>query len=223
MTLRIRLRASALVLLGTGVTLVLVTVLGSLLRRPGVGFSELLVTGSAWAVLCCTTWLLLVSASVAAEAFSAGRLRPARYTACPDTWRLRLLAVCGVALLAGVGPAAAAGPGGSGDHGSPGVDGLPLPDRPVGALRHRVPAQPTGHRSPERPRLWRSSRLIVVAPGDSLWRIASRLLPPDADDGAVARATTALYQANRAAIGADPDLILPGLRLRIPHWSRSNR
>jgi nucleoid-associated protein YgaU len=62
----------------------------------------------------------------------------------------------------------------------------------------------------------------VVAPGDSLWAIACRLLeehgpPPTAAqiDG-LWRAT---YAANRRVIGDDPDLIFPGTALILPEDS----
>jgi len=58
-----------------------------------------------------------------------------------------------------------------------------------------------------------------VERGDSLWRIArgaliQRGLP--ADGRAVARLWPAIYEANRAVIGADPDLIHPGQQFVIP-------
>lgn len=59
-------------------------------------------------------------------------------------------------------------------------------------------------------------RHVVVHRGDSLWTIAARHLGPDATDVDVARAWPRWYQANRAAIGADPDLILPGTVLVAP-------
>jgi len=59
-------------------------------------------------------------------------------------------------------------------------------------------------------------RWLTVHPGDSLWAIARRLLPAGADDHEVALASGRLASANRTTIGADPDLILPGTRLRVP-------
>jgi nucleoid-associated protein YgaU len=61
-----------------------------------------------------------------------------------------------------------------------------------------------------------SARQVVVRPGDSLWRIAERLLPADASDAGVARLTWRLYTLNRATVGNDPDLILPGTTLLTP-------
>lgn len=67
------------------------------------------------------------------------------------------------------------------------VAGLPLPERP------EAPAEQV------RP-------VVTVRPGDSLWSIA-------AEHGCT---WTALYAANRAVVGTDPDLIRPGAVLRLP-------
>jgi len=56
----------------------------------------------------------------------------------------------------------------------------------------------------------------VVRPGDTLWAIARRHLPSSATDRDIAQAWPRWYAANRAAIGSDPSLLLPGTRLRIP-------
>jgi nucleoid-associated protein YgaU len=62
--------------------------------------------------------------------------------------------------------------------------------------------------------------IYVVRSGDSLWRIAELILG-DRTDGTVsssdiARFWPAVYEANRALIGEDPNLILPGQTLQIP-------
>jgi len=59
-------------------------------------------------------------------------------------------------------------------------------------------------------------RVHEVIRGDSLWRIASELLGPDASNAQIAHAWPLIYQANHDTIGADPGLILPGQRLSIP-------
>jgi len=56
---------------------------------------------------------------------------------------------------------------------------------------------------------------VRVEPGDSLWSIARATLPDGAPDIAIAAATARLYAGNRRTIGDDPDLIIPGQRLRI--------
>ena len=56
----------------------------------------------------------------------------------------------------------------------------------------------------------------TVAPGDCLWSIAARVLGRNATARAIDRGWRAIYAANRAAIGADPNLIHPGLVLTLP-------
>ena len=82
--------------------------------------------------------------------------------------------------------------------------GLPLPERAVSA--------PAGRRQP---------------PAGSSWRRATRCgpWPPaglrrDAADAEVAATLAAIYALNRAVVGADPDLIRPGQRLRLPRPPR---
>lgn len=59
-------------------------------------------------------------------------------------------------------------------------------------------------------------REVVVRRGDTLWDLAAAHLPPAAGDAEIAGEWQRWYAANRAVIGADPDLILPGQVLRIP-------
>jgi len=56
----------------------------------------------------------------------------------------------------------------------------------------------------------------TVATGDCLWSIAARVLGRHATARAVDRGWRAIYDANRDAIGADPNLIHPGLVLTLP-------
>ena len=56
----------------------------------------------------------------------------------------------------------------------------------------------------------------VVEPGDSLWRIARAQLGGDPTHARVAHEVDRLWDRNSAAIGTgDPDLILPGQRLKL--------
>jgi hypothetical protein len=57
---------------------------------------------------------------------------------------------------------------------------------------------------------------VVVAPGDTLWDLAAAELGPDATDRQVAQAWPQWWSANRAAIGTDPDLLVPGTHLSVP-------
>jgi len=60
----------------------------------------------------------------------------------------------------------------------------------------------------------------VVRAGDSLWRIAERTLVARNGDSVtsadIAQFWPVVYQANRALIGADPNLIFPGQTLQLP-------
>lgn len=56
----------------------------------------------------------------------------------------------------------------------------------------------------------------VVQPGDTLWALASARLRAAATDAQVAQAWPRWWAANRGVIGADPDLIVPGMRLTPP-------
>ena len=57
---------------------------------------------------------------------------------------------------------------------------------------------------------------VTVRRGDSLWRIAARSLPRGTGQSAVERAWHRWYEANRAVIGPDPNLIQPGQQLTPP-------
>jgi len=94
---------------------------------------------------------------------------------------------------------------------APRLDGLPFPDLPTQLWR-------TGRVDPGHPpEVDREHRLVVVVrAGDSLWRIAERLLPADASPAEVASLTTRLYRLNRHTIGADPDLLFPGMSPHAP-------
>ncbi|WP_371164314.1 hypothetical protein ABYF32_00905 [Buchananella felis] len=60
-----------------------------------------------------------------------------------------------------------------------------------------------------------AARVHLVAPGESLWSISAELLP-GASDAQIDEAWRAIYAFNRAQIGSDPNLILPGQHLVIP-------
>ena len=56
----------------------------------------------------------------------------------------------------------------------------------------------------------------VVRRGDCLWSVVRRALGPHASDARVAAEWPRWWAANRAAIGDDPDVISPGMRLHAP-------
>ncbi len=90
------------------------------------------------------------------------------------------------------------------------LDGLPFPDR-------GVTANPSDPRPPDgSSTLVSSTAHHVVKPGESLWSIAAGTMPAEAPPESVATASAAWYDANRATIGPDPDLILPGQQLAAP-------
>jgi subtilisin family serine protease len=141
------------------------------------------------AALACTCWCLLVVVTAAAYVGWAPTVHLA-----PPGWRAAAAACLGLAVAAGTATAAAAaGPGG------PRLDGLPLPDRPLGR------AAPT-----------HVSAVVTVRPGDTLWALSAATLPATAADAAVDRAWRQWYAANRHTVGPDPDLLVPGQRLVPP-------
>jgi hypothetical protein len=87
------------------------------------------------------------------------------------------------------------------------------PDRP--ATARAATRSPATHAAGERER----RQHVVVRPGDTLWSIAAARLPADASNADVAAAWPRWYAANRAEIGPDPNLLLPGERLRPPQPS----
>jgi len=115
------------------------------------------------------------------------------------------------AAASGVGTAHATGPVTRTATASP--DGLPDLDRPAGAPPaaepRAEPGIPNRATAPQR-------RVVVVRPGDTLWAIAAERLGPGARDCDIAAEWPRWYTANRAQIGPDPDLLMPGQRLRRP-------
>lgn len=154
------------------------------------GFDGALVRLCAATGTLAAGWLAVVTTAVTAEALHGGRWRA---PGVPAVVRQLLLAACGVAVVAGLaGPAEAT----TGRQDPPqtaasvvasALAGLPFPDRPRG-----VPAE-----------------VVTVRPGDTLWQLAEDRLGD-------ATRWSELYATNRAVIGADPDLIHPAQRLRIP-------
>lgn len=62
---------------------------------------------------------------------------------------------------------------------------------------------------------------VVVRRGDTLWHIAARHLGPGATVAEIAHEWPKWHAANRAVIGANPDLIQPGQRLAPPEGAVS--
>lgn len=189
----------------------------------GLSFSSAIVVVCSAAFLLCWAWLVLTSMLLIAQTMTHVWRSPPSGPAVPDPDTLAgrlsprlvrkvVLTVCGVAVTSGLAAAPAlADPSG---HDQPtasaaGADltGLALPDRTTGAEVTGPVGSP--HDSD-------TSVSVVVVPGDSLWSIAERWLPPDATDHEVTIAWHALHRANVDVIGSDPDRIFPGTTLELP-------
>jgi len=184
----VRCRAVAVLAGLAGLTLPVLWLAAPLLRPGPLAVDAALTSALAWTLLGCWLWLAVTSALVAAEAALTGATcRSSRFA--PRVVRTLVATACGAGLAAGLTGPALADPMGN----APEVhllDGLQLPDRATGTPRPQAPA----------------AHQVTVRPGDSLWAIARR---QDTD-------WPSLYRANRAVIGADPDLIQPGMRLVVP-------
>jgi hypothetical protein len=55
-----------------------------------------------------------------------------------------------------------------------------------------------------------AGRVVVISPGDSLWKISAERLDADATLAQIDREVERIYALNRHRIGADPNLIFPG-------------
>jgi hypothetical protein len=151
---------------------------------------------AALALLGCALWMWVATTAVVAGVLRGTPSPSSRSaSAVPSLVRRVVLAACGVALAGGLAqPSYAADPP---VHRAAHLSGLPLPDRAV-----------TGS-PPVR-------RTVRVRPGDTLWSLAARDLPVGSPDASITARWHAIYAANRSLIGPDPDVIVPGLRLRLP-------
>lgn len=87
-----------------------------------------------------------------------------------------------------------------------------LPRAPRRA-RPRPSVSPAPSVDPAAPAVGTVAVTVTVEPGDCLWSIAAGRLRPGATDAAIDAEWRAIWAANRDAIGADPNLIHPGLVL----------
>lgn len=179
--------------------------------RPPVTFAEVLEALAGAAILACTGWLLLAALLVCAEARRGQAPARGRPWLHPHWMRRVVVAGGGAALgLSLLGAPAVAGPLRAEPVARPpgATAALPLTGLPVPDRTSAVPAPP---------------RRYTVAPGDSLWRVAERLLRYDAPPADVAAASRALVRLNRKRIGADRDLIFPGTVLHLPRLPLSGK
>lgn len=161
-----------------------------LLTSPsGPGLEGLLVRTCSVALAACLVWGWFATSATVLDAM---RHRPRGRRGVPAGLRRLVWAACGVALVAGASPALATpGPVVIADHS--GTSAAPVVVVPALAA----------------PR-------VVVHRGDTLWAIAARQLPTNATPVEVSGAWQKIYARNRAVIGSDPDLLLPGQRLELP-------
>jgi len=229
---RAQLALRALVVLGIGAVVEAALAVASIgaaadLRalpgRPAGDLAEPLADTATVMALLAWTWLLLLVVTTAGSALrSAGRQQPegmGRHLA-PRAARQAVLALLGVGTMLTTSATVSAAPAGydaprpvaaagvrwgvDGSARAHPLEGLPLPDRPSGAGRPETP-----------PRDARAAA-VVVRPGDSLWAIAARALGDHPSTAAIARSWPRWYAANRAVIGDNPDLLLPGTVLEAP-------
>jgi hypothetical protein len=189
------------------------------LRTAGraVDASAPLVAGislMAWGLL---GWLVLVAAGLWVERLPGrGPRRAAVVLAVMAPLAVRRVVAfsLGLSVAAAVGTASPA-IAGSGTH----DDAGPRPRPPASLDWPSATAAPELDWNPPAP-VHSAPRAgfaaVAVRPGDSLWAIAAEHLPAGATTASIAQTWPAWWSANREAVGADPDLIHPGLLLTPP-------
>jgi len=165
-------------------------------------FDRLVVGVAAGALVASAVWAWGVTGIVVAQALGGRQRAPAR--GVPRRLRALVLLACGLVVVSGGAVSAA-----DGGHGGPPdprevLAGLPPPERVLSGLR-QDPAGPEP-----------ADRVHVVRAGDTLWDIAAAALSEPADDQRITAHWHRIHRLNRAVVGADPDLIHPGQRLRMP-------
>ena len=162
--------------------------------------SVALVASGAWTIL--VTVLLLADVLLHAAGFEstgARAIRAVTVRMCPRLAHRIALAGCGVVLTAG----------------------LTSPATADDAVRHLEPidlARLVGSRAGEP-----SPARVTVTTGESLWSIAKAALPDQAGNAEITAAWQGIHRANAHRIGDDPDLIFPGMTLKIPDLNALDR
>lgn len=85
-------------------------------------------------------------------------------------------------------------------------------DKPTETMPPSSTARPANHPGATAS----TSSTVTVKPGDSLWAIAARQLGDKASDSEIDREWRRWYQANHNVVGANPNLIFPGMKLKAP-------
>ncbi|MBK5307455.1 MAG: LysM peptidoglycan-binding domain-containing protein [Frankiaceae bacterium] len=163
---------------------------------------------AAWSLV---GWLLLVTAGTLAARLPGASGR----TAGTVTRRIAPAAVRRLVEMSLGLTVAVGGLAGSPAFASPAIP--PAPPAATASLDWPADTSPTLDWNPPAPTTDPvRARPVVVQPGDSLWAVAADHLPPGASAARIATAWPAWWAANREAVGADPDLIHPGLELHPP-------
>ncbi len=158
-----------------------------------------IAAGALLVVVAVLAALVALNLAGAAMASRAARLDRLAARMSPRWLRHCVFACCGFALTA----PALASTASAHDNGTDGASGQRSVARLEGLRLPDLPAAPPTH-------------IVTVRPGDTLWSIAERGLPPESTDSAIVTRVNALYAANRQTIGADPNLIFPGQQLTTP-------
>lgn len=213
-------------------------------RRQAPDIDDLLGVLAVAAGLIIVAWWVLAFLLAGASAVlgRCGRTRAAAWTGrfCPAFMRRVAIAAVSVQLLSAPMASAAVPPGGPAwtptqqvatqAHSNPGTappqesvaggQGTPAPTaspewRPTAPIADPglLAAQPL--RTAQNATQAQAPEVTVLA-GDTLWDIASRELGPTASDVDVALRWPRWYEANKAQIGENPDVLLPGQILRSP-------
>ena len=181
-----------------------------------------LAAAAAWLL---AAWLLAVTglAAVAESTATASRMGRVAESAlrriAPAVVRQAVRGTFGaILMLAPAGPALAAG---STPPSPAGIAQLAPVPAPIVAPPQLTPPSldwPLAGSSPEHlptPTPKATPTPHCVRAGDTLWGLAAAELPADAPANVIAATWQQIYQQNRAVIGADPGLLLPGQLLVI--------
>jgi nucleoid-associated protein YgaU len=129
----------------------------------------------------------------------------------PPALRLGVAGLLGVQTLMALPAQAGGGDGTAGVP--PSAEAAVVVGRPLTGLAEPAASAPDAPASPAPAPV---AAAVVVAPGDSLWRIAERHLPGDPTDADVAREWPRWFAANGTRIGPDPNLLRIGTVLVPP-------
>ena len=162
---------------------------------------------AAAALVLAACWASAVAGVVCLQ---VARRAPVPRAGVPAPVRRLLLRACGVAVAGGLAGGLALTPAGA-------TPGSLERERPTPAATPSAPAAPSAFSAPASAP---ADRVVVVRPGDSLWRIAEaellRRTGRAASVADVAALWPRIHAANRALVGPDPDLVRPGVPLTMP-------